>query len=152
MLPAGVANTVPVIAAKYSWLPALNRPLDGGATFRGRRVLGDHKTWRGLLVGIVFGSITGIILGQSAVVGGLLGFGALAGDAAKSFFKRQLNIAPGKPWPLFDQLDYVLGALLVASFMFPLTTAHVISAVIMFSFASYATSYLGMKLKIKKSL
>ena len=48
------------------------------------------------------------------LVGGLLGFGALCGDSIKSFFKRQIGIAPGKSWFPFDQLDYLVGALLVS--------------------------------------
>jgi CDP-2,3-bis-(O-geranylgeranyl)-sn-glycerol synthase len=42
------------------------------------------------------------------------GFGAMAGDAAKSFFKRRLAIEPGRPWIPFDQLDFAIGALLLA--------------------------------------
>jgi CDP-2,3-bis-(O-geranylgeranyl)-sn-glycerol synthase len=41
------------------------------------------------------------------------GLGAMAGDSAKSFVKRQLGIAPGSPWVPFDQLDFVLGALVL---------------------------------------
>jgi hypothetical protein len=41
------------------------------------------------------------------------GFGAVAGDAAKSFFKRRLAIAPGSPWIPFDQLDFAVGALVL---------------------------------------
>jgi CDP-2,3-bis-(O-geranylgeranyl)-sn-glycerol synthase len=42
-----------------------------------------------------------------------LGFGAMAGDAAKSFFKRRLAIEPGRPWVPFDQLDFAVGALVL---------------------------------------
>src|SRR5687768_2798112 len=130
LLPAGVANTVPVLAAKYNWLPALNRPLHV-------RSLGSHKTWRGLVFGIIFGSIAGFILGHGLVFGAALGFGALAGDAVKSFCKRRLNIAPGKSFPVFDQIDYVIGALVIASFFFSLTFFHIIVALIVFSGASF---------------
>lgn len=40
------------------------------------------------------------------------GLGAIAGDAIKSFFKRRLNRKPGAPFFPFDQLDFVIGALL----------------------------------------
>lgn len=142
---------MPVIAAKYNWLPQLNYPLDFNKTFRGRRVFGAHKTWRGLIIGVIFGSITGLFL-SSLFAGGLLGVGALVGDAVKSFFKRQLKIDSGHPWFPFDQVDYILSALLVAWFIFPLTFAHVITALLIFGFGSYLVSYLGVKLKIKKSL
>jgi CDP-2,3-bis-(O-geranylgeranyl)-sn-glycerol synthase len=35
----------------------------------------------------------------------------MAGDSVKSFVKRRIGIAPGKPWIPWDQLDFVLGAL-----------------------------------------
>lgn len=145
LLPAGVANTVPVFAAKYNWLPSLNRPISAG-------LLGPNKTWRGIAVGILFGSITGFLLGHGAIFGAALGFGALAGDAVKSFFKRLLKIAPGKPWPVFDQIDFVIGALIAASFFTALSFAHIITAVIIFSLLSLLTSGIGIRLKIKKSL
>jgi CDP-2,3-bis-(O-geranylgeranyl)-sn-glycerol synthase len=135
LLPAGAANLAPVLAARYNWLPAFNRPIDGNVTFLGKRVLGPHKTWRGLIVGIAAGALTGFFLG-SALLGAVIGAGALAGDALKSFVKRQFNIAPGKPWRPFDQIDYILGALLVASFIFPLTIAHTIVALIFFGKSS----------------
>jgi len=151
LLPAAAANITPVIAARYNWLPALGRPLDANRTFRGKRIFGPHKTWRGLIVGVATGSLAGYFL-HSASLGAALAAGALGGDALKSFVKRQFNIAPGKPWPPFDQIDAALGALLVASFIFPLTFAHVIVALMFFGAGSYCTSYIGVKLKIKKSL
>ena len=34
----------------WDLLKPLKRPIDGGATFRGRRLFGDNKTWRGALM------------------------------------------------------------------------------------------------------
>lgn len=50
--------------------------------------------------------------------GTAFGAGALLGDLIKSFFKRRLNIAPGKPFIPFDQLDFVFGALIAVSPLF----------------------------------
>ena len=52
-VPAYVANMSPVVVRNR--FPSLAAPIDGGLSWRGRRLLGDHKTWRGLLVGIVVG-------------------------------------------------------------------------------------------------
>jgi CDP-2,3-bis-(O-geranylgeranyl)-sn-glycerol synthase len=111
----------------------LATPIDGGRSFRGKRVLGDHKTWRGLLVGIVVGIATyelqrllqaaGFATGLALIdyadnrvlPGFLMGLGTGVGDAVKSFFKRRVDIAPGASWPVFDQLDFFAGAYLFVS-------------------------------------
>jgi CDP-2,3-bis-(O-geranylgeranyl)-sn-glycerol synthase len=49
-----------------------------------------------------------------------MGVGALAGDATESFFKRRRGIERGRPWPGFDQLDFLVGAwvfAILASFL-----------------------------------
>lgn len=147
----------PVFAAKYNWLSRLHRPLH-------EHLLGSHKTWRGIVAGLVFGSVTSLIqflvfpyppfisLPRAVFLGGVLGLGALLGDAVKSFFKRRLNIAPGKSLPIVDQVDATIGALLFVSPFVALTLAHVITAVIIFGPISFLVSYLGVKLKIKSSL
>jgi CDP-2,3-bis-(O-geranylgeranyl)-sn-glycerol synthase len=96
-VPAYLANMAPVLVGKR--LAFLAVPLDFGASLRGARVFGDHKTWRGLVVGIA---------------------GAILGDAVKSFFKRRVGIPPGKPWIGPDEVDFYLGATAVAAFLVPL--------------------------------
>ncbi|TCZ52955.1 CDP-archaeol synthase [Roseicella aquatilis] len=43
--------------------------------------------------------------------GGLAGLGPLTGDLVKSAAKRQMGIAPGRPWTPFDQVAWLVGAL-----------------------------------------
>ena len=50
---------------------------------------------------------------RKTVVGLAQGTGAMSGDGAKSFVKRRLGIAPGHRWVPADQLDFVVGALLL---------------------------------------
>ena len=98
-IPAFVANMAPVFAAKYSFLPDLDKPIDGGRTWRGNRLSGDHKTWRGFVVGVTLAFVVGLILTPitpfdffaSGLFGFLGGFGALFGDAVESLFKRQIQ-------------------------------------------------------------
>lgn len=94
------------------------RPIDGGRTFTdGRPLLGKGKTVRGVCVGI-FSAVCVAVL-QSFVYytfnplafGLLMGVGAMLGDITKSFVKRRLNIDSGRPFPPFDQLDFIMGAL-----------------------------------------
>ena len=53
-LSAWIANAIPVIGGG-------GRPIDGGRCFSdGQRILGDGKTIRGFVVGVCFGTLTGI--------------------------------------------------------------------------------------------
>jgi CDP-2,3-bis-(O-geranylgeranyl)-sn-glycerol synthase len=130
--PAFTANGLPVLFAKLKWLEKLNYPLDAYKTYRRKRVFGDHKTLRGLIVGVLAGTIMGIALyylKQLGVIsisqleslaiftlyGGLAGFGAMLGDTLESFFKRQLAIPSGRPFLPFDQIDYIIGFLIATS-------------------------------------
>jgi CDP-2,3-bis-(O-geranylgeranyl)-sn-glycerol synthase len=129
--PAYAANMAPVLARGH--FDAIAVPMDGGRTIGGIRVLGDHKTWRGLLAGIVVGIVvyagqralydTGLLRHlaaidydtMSVVLGALLGLGAGLGDAAKSFAKRRVGIEPGGSWIGFDQLDFMAGSYLLVA-------------------------------------
>lgn len=119
-LPAGISNMVPVFASKLPGLRNWNTPLDGGRTWRGKRIFGKNKTWRGLISGtvagtlvamVVYGAFTSLNL-EIILVGAAMSAGALVGDAVESFFKRQRGIASGKAWFPFDQTDYIIGGLL----------------------------------------
>lgn len=133
-LPAALANMAAVIAGKMPALSKYNAPIDGGRRFRGKPLLGKNKTWRGLVAGIVVGTLTLWVQqltiahtpwagGQAVaisytelpvlVLGPLFAIGVLGGDAIKSFFKRQLGAAPGKAWPVIDQIGEILGAIVV---------------------------------------
>lgn len=105
-------------------------PMDGGRVMAdGRRMLGDGKTWRGFLLGGLLGTLTA---GLGAVLAPMLGgavtdfggpawpligiglaFGALLGDAGKSFLKRRVGLDRGASWMGPDQLDFVVGAWLL---------------------------------------
>ena len=160
-LPAGIANMTPIFANK---VPVLNRwetPVDFHKSFRGKRIFGDHKTWRGIVTGTVCGTLLGwpllALLGPSDDIYFILlaplamSFGALAGDAIKSFFKRQVGVASGKSWFPFDQTDYIIGGLLL---VLPFHAVSLSLAGIIFVeyFALHLIStYIGFKLGLKDS-
>ena len=122
MLPAYVPNNAAVLAGG-------GRPIDAGRTWGGRRVLGDGKTWRGTFVGWGVGaglalalnrlndtaaeSISGIPDPFPITVVLALPLGAMLGDIGASFLKRRTGRERGAPFPGFDQLDFVVGALLL---------------------------------------
>lgn len=130
----GVANMAPVIFCR---IPILGAPVDFGRAFRGKRIFGDHKTWRGIILAVIWGFAFFLLQKylynqanffrqislfdlQAAPIylGALAGLGAIIGDLIKSFFKRRVGIAPGKPWLPFDQIDYIIGGLAAVSFVY----------------------------------
>ncbi len=134
--PVVVAALVHVIVLKFRWLESLRIPLDGGATWRGRRIFGDNKTVRGAVVMIGVSIIVALLQGRLRLpaieyfdyedanllaLGLLLGLGFVIGELPNSFIKRQLDVPPGGHagiWhTLADQLDSVIGALLTLSFI-----------------------------------
>ena len=65
------------------------------------------------------------------VIGFLLGFGALLGDAIGSFLKRRLGIGRGKPAPLLDQLDFLIVAIILVSLVVEVNLLFVGIAIIL---------------------
>lgn len=159
-LPAGLANAVPVLANKVPILKNLNAPLDFGQTYRGKRVFGENKTWRGLIIGVVVASLAAVVIGKlnqnvigtsgQLTVGFLLGLGALIGDAVESFIKRQVGIKPGHAWVPFDQLDYIIGGLIFVSFVASLPVWAIITIIFVYSCLHIAVSYFGYLFGFKK--
>jgi CDP-2,3-bis-(O-geranylgeranyl)-sn-glycerol synthase len=123
MLPAYIPNNAAVLAGG-------GRPIDGGRTLSGRRMLGDGKTWRGTAIGTTAGALLAAALNRlNGVAADFLGvdlpsfplpvlvalpLGAMLGDIGASFFKRRTGRERGAPLPGIDQLDFVVGALLLA--------------------------------------
>ena len=142
-LPAGIANMAAAISAKI--LPKWSQPIDFGRNFRGQRIFGDHKTWRGLIFGTIGGGLIFLLqkylynnylcFQQIDIVdyeqlniffGLVVGFGALCGDLIKSFFKRRVNIPAGKSWFPFDQIDWVIGAMVLGLFFVNLSWGQIL--------------------------
>ncbi len=125
-LPAGIANLTPVIGNKIPLLARWKTPLDFGKSYRGKRIFGANKSWRGIVSGSLCGGLTSLITGhylstqyalsfvglQLFLFGAWIGFGALLGDAVESFFKRQAGVKPGHSWFPWDQLDYIIGGVI----------------------------------------
>jgi len=170
MLPAYLANMAPVFALKFGVLKILDKPIDGGHQMAGKPIFGDHKTWRGFVAGVaaaiaiawlqyflyaipVFQKIS--LLDYSGaniwLLGFLLGFGALFGDLVKSFFKRRVNLAPGAPWIPFDQIDFVLGALIFAAPVYFPSWPAVIFILLFSPVLHIATNNIGYLLRVKNT-
>jgi hypothetical protein len=129
--PLLLAAAISGLVLRYDWFAALRKPIDAGLSYRGRRLFGDSKTWRGVFVAVVGCSVGAAIQKYllvdvarsialvayerlNVVAFGLaMGCGAMLGELPNSFVKRRVGIAPGKTtsgplafvFYVWDQLD-----------------------------------------------
>lgn len=143
ILPAYIANAVPVILGG-------GVPLDFGKNFLdGKRIFGDGKTIKGFGVGVIIGTLVGVLQGR-AELGFLISVGALCGDLAGSFLKRRMNMESGEGLPVVDQLGFVVFAILFGS-LIEIPTLDKIAVILTISFIlHYGANYIAHKLKLKK--
>ena len=163
-IPAYISNMIPVFVKRINFL---NYPIDANKTWRGKRILGDHKTWRGLFFGTLSGFLIfelqrslynkGILTNLALInystapifLGALLGFAALFGDSLKSFFKRQMDIRPGKPWVPFDQFDFLVTTVIITIPWSGITLIDSLLVLTIIFFLTIIVQYSGYKLKLK---
>lgn len=170
MLPCYLANSSPVLSKNM--LKSFAKPVDFGVRFRGKPLLGTHKTWRGLLFAVVVGMAIFFIQKilyryaffqnlsiidynifysrYSVLPGFLLGFGAMFGDMVKSFFKRQFDIKAGDRWIPFDQIDFIIGALVFLSFIYIPSWQAVLILLIFTPLIHITANHVAFYLKIRK--
>lgn len=166
-LPAGVANVTPILAARMPLLRNWNAPVDHGLYYRGKRLLGDHKTWRGIACGVAAGVIVALaqawlyerytvwgpvpdLYAQPVLLGLALSMGALGGDALKSFVKRQVGVPSGKSWFPFDQIDYIVGACVLSAAIVVLPLASYVGIAVVWFVMHLLFSYVGYLTHFKK--
>jgi len=160
MLPAYIANPTAVVFGGGT-------PVDFGKNWKdGRRILGDGKTFRGLVGGTACGIVVGIMqmnvpsqwsLGSFTLTTIItLSFGALLGDMVKSFFKRRSGFERGAKLPLVDQLDFVAGAWILTYLFDPVwfsdnfTFWIIITVLILTPLLHRLTNIIGYYIKLKK--
>lgn len=163
-IPSYIANPVAVVTGGKIII-------DGGKTFRGKRIFGDHKTLSGLIGGILFGFLAGLILQLIGEVWSplkydsnivvameiifILSSGSMLGDLIGSFIKRQLGYQPGKEALFLDQYPFALTSLFLLFIfspnifirIFPLP--GVIAILIVTPLLHRAVNIIGFKMKMK---
>jgi len=126
LIPVYIANSAPVVLGGGA-------PMDFRAVLSdGRRVLGQGKTIRGFVGGVLAGTVAGGIIAaayqlpyfagpsEQFVAGFVLSLGAMVGDSFGSFAKRRMDIESGKPfWP-----DTVLFLIVALVLVFPFASAE----------------------------
>lgn len=158
--PAPLPNAVFVVLAMslagiahVLWLSTgatkiLAQPLDFGATFRGKRILGDNKTFRGLALMPLAAGASFWFLGSFretlpswleaglwpfepawyAKTGLICGLAFMLAELPNSFVKRQLGITPGsqakgritsRVFFVIDRMDSIAGVIVALGLLTP---------------------------------
>lgn len=113
------------VASSFAVLSGGRIAIDFKKKFMGRRILGDGKTVSGFTGGVFAGAFIGLIQGLiinpgiDFYTGFIIAFGAMTGDLAGSFIKRRLGFKRGAPVFLLDQLNLVVGALIISYLIIP---------------------------------
>jgi len=152
LLPAMIANMTPVLLKIKYW----NTPIN-------EKIFGKNKTWRGFLSAIIAGTFSYFILVKFGLIdsiddlsfiiliGFLFSFGAIGGDLIKSFFKRKIGVGSGESWTPWDQIDYVLGAIILTYFIYQYTFSQIIFMLILGGTISALSHRFGYMLKINST-
>jgi CDP-archaeol synthase len=164
---------------KYDALAFLCRPIDRGRKFRGERIFGDNKTYRGVVV-VSLGTVIGFGLQslllhriasvrsvelfdytffKSVTLGGAVGVAAMLSELPNSFIKRRFDIAPGrgaKGWKgvvfyVYDQIDFLLGSWLVLAIVVPVTAGRVLFSAGLLLVAHQLMSSVGYALGMRRT-
>jgi CDP-diglyceride synthetase len=144
-----VANGTPVIA-KRILASRFDQPLDAGAIFiDGRRLFGQSKTLRGIVLAILGASAAAPLVGLDWQVGAQVGLMAMAGDLFSSFLKRRMNLAPSSQAIGLDQIPESLFALIAARVSLPLSALDIGLAVAAFLMGELLISRLLFALNIR---
>lgn len=152
LLTPMIANMTPTLIKIKYWNTAINEKL-----------FGKNKTWRGFLGAIIVGTLSFLALVKSGMiasipdsasvflVGFLFSFGAILGDLVKSLFKRKMGIRPGGSWLPFDQIDYVLGMIILTYPLYRYTLSQMVLFLVIGGALSAIAHRLGYLIKINSA-
>jgi hypothetical protein len=178
-LPLLVGLALHGFCIKYDFLAFLCRPIDRGLKFQGKRIFGDNKTYRGVVV-VSLGTAIGFALQsllfhriasvssvelfeysffKSVALGLAVGVAAMLSELPNSFIKRRFEIAPGtaaKGWKavifyVYDQIDFLLGAWLVLAVVVPVTIGRVLLSSGLLLVAHQLMSSVGYALGMRRT-
>lgn len=174
-LPVIIAGFLHMAAVKLNLLPFLKIPIDAGKTYKGKRLFGENKTWRGVILMIIFSTLALYLLlyiykvypnltkynllktneYPTYLFGILYGLGYSLFELPNSFIKRQQNIQGGKKGTIFnvifDQADSVIGCFL---FIYPVANydfKFIIGGIVFFTIIHLVINVLLYLLKLRKN-
>ena len=172
--PVILAAIFHMFVVRYDWVSSLTYPLDHKMTFRSKRIFGDNKTYRGVIVmilaSIVFAYLYQYLALNSAAIAGhnlldferhspafyglMLGLAYVIGELPNSFAKRQLGVQSGKSTSfvqtLIDQLDSVVAVLIVLRLFSNFTSTHLWVGFLFYGLLHLTINYLLYLLNLRK--
>jgi hypothetical protein len=178
--PLLIGLTTHGFSIRYGWFSALVKPIDNGKTFRGKRIFGTNKSYRGIFA-VALGTGLGFaiqafvlhrfeifrkleLLDYSSVakvvfLGFLIGAAAMAGELPNSFLKRQIDIAPGATtsgvlslfFYIFDQIDYLPGVWIVLACFTEVSFQRIVLSAVFLFFSHQIISAIGFWLGMRKT-
>jgi hypothetical protein len=177
--PVLVGLTVHGFVIRLGLLRSLFSAIDRGAEFRGKRVFGENKTWRGIF-STTLGTGLGFVLqavwlhnyesvqrlelfdygwAKALIVGLLVGLACGLSELPNSFIKRQIGIAPGATasgavnvlFYILDQVDFLVGAWIVLSFVVTISWIRVLYSFVFLFITHQVISFLGYLLGMRKT-
>jgi CDP-2,3-bis-(O-geranylgeranyl)-sn-glycerol synthase len=163
ILPAYAANgLVPIFKGSH--------PIDGGRKLVKNRILGNGKTWEGLIAGAFIAMAIALvqqlafpylpwgisevplnIVPMTVQLGLLLGLGAMLGDIGGSFIKRRSGLKRGAPAPLLDQEDFLIGSMVLVSFLVILKFEWWIMLLVITPVIHWVACVIGYLFKVKRT-
>jgi len=145
-----IANGAPILARQVlgrHW----DTPLDGGRVMAdGHRLLGPSKTVRGVAAAVAASAAAAAALGYGALPGAAFGALAMVGDAASSFVKRRLGIAPSGMALGLDQIPEALLPVVALRSELDLTWAAVAIVVAGFFILELLLSQVLFRLRVRR--
>ncbi|MFH0830014.1 MAG: CDP-2,3-bis-(O-geranylgeranyl)-sn-glycerol synthase [Candidatus Aenigmatarchaeota archaeon] len=163
LFPAYAANVFPPLAKGRLPLDFWKKMPDG------RRIFGDHKTVEGFGMGVIAGTLIGLLeaylepqlnvfasrwgvaLPHMTALGAfMIGLGAMLGDVTGSFIKRRMNLQPGAKAPLLDQLNFIVGAVFFSMWFVPITLWMFLVMIIFTPLMHRTVNIMAYKMNAKK--
>jgi len=154
-VPLYIANATPILIHGKT-------PLDFNKKLWGKPIFGKGKTIIGAASGIIAGAAAGAVIAifipavldiipNYMFLAFMLGLGAILGDLLKSFFKRRYGIKSGEKWDFADQLDFVVGGVILSAIFARMPEWWVVVALLVVTFFIHsATNFVAFRLKLKK--
>ena len=179
-----IAGCVNMIWCKLNILKKYNIPMDCKKNFiDGKRIFGDNKTWKGFFGYIILNILCSILLGfvwsifnlddmnffytkipntiyNNCFIGLLLGLGYSLFELPNSFFKRRINVEPGKSpkgikkifFIFLDQADSVIGCCTVLNLFYKMTCSFYIMYILLGAFTHIVFNILLYFLGLRKNM